>query len=459
MSIRVTCACGKAYHFKDEFAGRRAKCPACGQVVQIAGQRLADPAPNPERAGSPVAPPSASPSDKVPPDKAQHGVTHQPIVDLDCGRIPPESPDWLRDKPEIVEGLQSKDAVDKAWAIDLLDRYVQAGVEEAKQLRAESSSVPDGTEPQSAAHERVGGPVALPAASPSERVPRDNDYRMEMLYKCKRCGQVLIPKKRSCERCHTLAVPLPAMATIALPALPAVVTLVSFLIHRVSRPQDTTTPGLVFIGPLLLLALFLYLGKTTAWYIWMLPVFFYALLLVFAPLLTDSAGACLSMALMFIITTAILTIGFCRSTRWWFNVRLTWMRGKSWIWHVWTLILGILLFAVAANSGAVESKNLHFSDFLPAIYAIMTLVYVGLMWRCKNVRTWWGVTGGYFLCTAAVGLAILWESFNNLGTFLALRIPVGWILFTLLVIFTYSIKVRQWFRVGLGWTGPILANN
>jgi hypothetical protein len=35
MPIRVTCACGKAYHFKDEFAGRRAKCPACGQVVQI----------------------------------------------------------------------------------------------------------------------------------------------------------------------------------------------------------------------------------------------------------------------------------------------------------------------------------------------------------------------------------------------------------------------------------------
>jgi len=35
MPIRVTCACGKAYHFKDEFAGRRAKCLACGAETRI----------------------------------------------------------------------------------------------------------------------------------------------------------------------------------------------------------------------------------------------------------------------------------------------------------------------------------------------------------------------------------------------------------------------------------------
>jgi hypothetical protein len=40
MPISVTCACGKAYHFKDEFAGRRAKCSACGQVVVIPGQHV-----------------------------------------------------------------------------------------------------------------------------------------------------------------------------------------------------------------------------------------------------------------------------------------------------------------------------------------------------------------------------------------------------------------------------------
>ena len=39
MPIVVRCACGKEYHFKDEYAGRRAKCPACGQVVRIPGTR------------------------------------------------------------------------------------------------------------------------------------------------------------------------------------------------------------------------------------------------------------------------------------------------------------------------------------------------------------------------------------------------------------------------------------
>ena len=40
MPISGTCACGKDYKFKDEFAGRRAKCPACGQVVMIPGRQV-----------------------------------------------------------------------------------------------------------------------------------------------------------------------------------------------------------------------------------------------------------------------------------------------------------------------------------------------------------------------------------------------------------------------------------
>ncbi|MGB2796583.1 MAG: hypothetical protein WBD52_11805, partial [Phycisphaerae bacterium] len=41
MPIAVRCACGKEYKFKDQYAGRRAKCPACGQVVRIPGARPA----------------------------------------------------------------------------------------------------------------------------------------------------------------------------------------------------------------------------------------------------------------------------------------------------------------------------------------------------------------------------------------------------------------------------------
>ena len=37
MPIVVRCACGKEYHFKDECAGRRAKCPACGAILSVPG--------------------------------------------------------------------------------------------------------------------------------------------------------------------------------------------------------------------------------------------------------------------------------------------------------------------------------------------------------------------------------------------------------------------------------------
>lgn len=41
MPIQVTCACGKQYTLKNEFAGRRAKCPSCGGIIAIPGQRAA----------------------------------------------------------------------------------------------------------------------------------------------------------------------------------------------------------------------------------------------------------------------------------------------------------------------------------------------------------------------------------------------------------------------------------
>lgn len=35
MSIRFSCACGKAFHLKDELAGKKGKCPQCGEVLNI----------------------------------------------------------------------------------------------------------------------------------------------------------------------------------------------------------------------------------------------------------------------------------------------------------------------------------------------------------------------------------------------------------------------------------------
>ncbi len=63
MPINVTCACGKAYRFRDEAAGRRVKCSDCQGWVQIPGQPVA-PAPDPAPAMPAV--PVAKPSPVIP---------------------------------------------------------------------------------------------------------------------------------------------------------------------------------------------------------------------------------------------------------------------------------------------------------------------------------------------------------------------------------------------------------
>lgn len=49
MTIPFACSCGKSFQAKDEFAGKRTKCPACGQVLVIPQPSRAD-APPPEPA-------------------------------------------------------------------------------------------------------------------------------------------------------------------------------------------------------------------------------------------------------------------------------------------------------------------------------------------------------------------------------------------------------------------------
>ena len=54
MAISITCGCGKLLHAREELAGRKAKCPGCGQVIEIPSPQpddalyeLADPPPVP----------------------------------------------------------------------------------------------------------------------------------------------------------------------------------------------------------------------------------------------------------------------------------------------------------------------------------------------------------------------------------------------------------------------------
>ena len=38
MPIKARCACGRSLRARDEFAGKRARCPTCGRTVQIPGK-------------------------------------------------------------------------------------------------------------------------------------------------------------------------------------------------------------------------------------------------------------------------------------------------------------------------------------------------------------------------------------------------------------------------------------
>ena len=55
MAISFACDCGKAFQVKDELAGRRARCPACGRILTVPP---AAPAAATYDLAEPVAPPS-----------------------------------------------------------------------------------------------------------------------------------------------------------------------------------------------------------------------------------------------------------------------------------------------------------------------------------------------------------------------------------------------------------------
>ncbi len=61
MSIQVTCRCGHAFRVKDKYAGSGGKCPRCGEMVHVPG----------DRGGIPI-PPSGRPTHKSPASERRH---------------------------------------------------------------------------------------------------------------------------------------------------------------------------------------------------------------------------------------------------------------------------------------------------------------------------------------------------------------------------------------------------
>jgi hypothetical protein len=101
MSIQFTCQCGKTLKAAEEYAGKRAKCNQCGQVVTIPGvrQEAANAAP---MATPPVA---SAPKKNTPAAAAKVAIAELPKSDLDdflFAELPSAQPMGLVAKPQTA---------------------------------------------------------------------------------------------------------------------------------------------------------------------------------------------------------------------------------------------------------------------------------------------------------------------------------------------------------------------
>ncbi len=90
MMIQVTCSCGKELRARAEYAGKRAKCPRCGQVLVIPQRSTAEPSeddtafqllmsePSPPESAIPARPPEKPPAPAAPSPTDPYGFQDEP---------------------------------------------------------------------------------------------------------------------------------------------------------------------------------------------------------------------------------------------------------------------------------------------------------------------------------------------------------------------------------------------
>jgi hypothetical protein len=101
------------------------------------------------------------------------------------------------------------------------------------------------------------------------------------------------------------------------------------------------------------------------------------------------------------------------------------------------------------ESNAASETLLPTSAGFPAIFIFGTIAYAGIMWRVANPRIWRIGTGIYLpLALAFTIYAALFQGPDALI----------WPVLAGITALTYSVGVRWWCRVRLGYTGPFVEN-
>ena len=127
--------------------------------------------------------------------------------------------------------------------------------------------------------------------------------------------------------------------------------------------------------------------------------------------------------------------------------------GKTWSWHLWTFVLGLLAFLTTmslALLGMGSASNIP--GLCGGIFFLSAIIYTGVVWRTAQMKTWRIATIAY---ATVNGILLIILNFSQIEKpVLAETIFAGTVM--LLIILSYSIRVRRWYRIGLGWTGKFI---
>ncbi len=127
--------------------------------------------------------------------------------------------------------------------------------------------------------------------------------------------------------------------------------------------------------------------------------------------------------------------------------------GRAGGWHFWTVLLGLgilgaFVFMIMATGSDADPPGGRM-----AMYVLATLIYVGIAWRTVDRKKWWWVSGGYLAIVSLVSLSVIVTYCDQACIGPVIGVLVYWLILAGLVIVTYSLGVRWWCRVRLGWTG------
>ena len=234
-----------------------------------------------------------------------------------------------------------------------------------------------------------------PQPTPSEALhPVGSAPPTRPFKKCRRCGQALIPRRRRCPQCRALTGPLFLWIFPPILAILAAVSFVAGLIGGIETNE-------------------------------------------------------LSQAMTVMVPVLLLSTGTAAGL--WF--------GRAGAWYLWTFLLGAALFG-ATVSMIASATDIH-SDVEPpggrmALYFFSSLAYVAISWRTARRTVWWWVTAGYMLMIVLLSVSVM-LTYHGVPCWGAMiGSTVLWMIVAVLVCLTFSVSVRWWCHVRLGWTGKYI---